>query len=54
MLIHSGDVDGIIPITSTRYAINSLKLPIEIPWRPWYIKEDDEVRFIIYKREIGY
>ncbi|XP_059636429.1 serine carboxypeptidase 1-like [Cornus florida] len=39
--IYSGDIDGRVPITSSRYAINTLKLPVKTPWRPWY--NDDEV-----------
>lgn len=37
----SGDTDSVIPITSTRYYIDALKLPTISPWRPWY--EDGEV-----------
>ncbi|KAL4571345.1 hypothetical protein LXL04_018103 [Taraxacum kok-saghyz] len=32
----SGDTDAIIPVTSTRYSINALKLPTVSPWRAWY------------------
>ncbi|PIA46392.1 hypothetical protein AQUCO_01500134v1 [Aquilegia coerulea] len=39
--IYSGDIDGRVPVTSSRYSINTLKLPIKTPWRPWYT--DDEV-----------
>ncbi|XP_057954709.1 serine carboxypeptidase 1-like [Malania oleifera] len=34
--MYSGDIDSIVPITSTRYSINSLNLPIISSWRPWY------------------
>ncbi|KAE8705937.1 Serine carboxypeptidase-like 29 [Hibiscus syriacus] len=34
--IFSGDTDAVIPITSTRYSIDALKLPTVSPWRPWY------------------
>ncbi|KAJ7960385.1 Carboxypeptidase [Quillaja saponaria] len=34
--IYSGDTDGRVPVTSSRYSINSLKLPIISAWRPWY------------------
>ncbi|KAL4271578.1 hypothetical protein GQ457_13G020080 [Hibiscus cannabinus] len=34
--IYSGDTDGRVPVTSSRYAIRSLELPIETAWRPWY------------------
>ncbi|GMI93358.1 serine carboxypeptidase-like 40 [Hibiscus trionum] len=39
--LYSGDVDSVVPITSTRYGINKLKLPIKTAWRPW--STDDEV-----------
>ncbi|KAK8572524.1 hypothetical protein V6N12_028577 [Hibiscus sabdariffa] len=34
--IYSGDTDGRVPVTSSRYAIKSLELPVETAWRPWY------------------
>ncbi|XP_027329892.1 serine carboxypeptidase II-3-like [Abrus precatorius] len=34
--IYSGDTDGRVPITSSRYSVNSLKLPEKTTWRPWY------------------
>nr|POE98877.1 serine carboxypeptidase ii-3 [Quercus suber] len=37
----SGDTDGRIPVTSSRYSINTLKLPVTTAWRPWYY--DNEV-----------
>jgi len=32
----SGDTDAMIPVTSTRYSIDALKLPTLRPWRAWY------------------
>ncbi|KAL0337758.1 UNVERIFIED_CONTAM: Serine carboxypeptidase II-2 [Sesamum calycinum] len=37
--IFSGDTDAVIPVTSTRYSIDALKLPTVSPWRAWY--DDD-------------
>ncbi|KAL2507381.1 Serine carboxypeptidase-like 40 [Forsythia ovata] len=37
----SGDIDANVPVTSSRYSISSLKLPIQTAWRPWYL--DNEV-----------
>ncbi|CAJ2668619.1 serine carboxypeptidase 1-like [Trifolium pratense] len=34
--IYSGDTDARVPVTSSRYSINALKLPINSAWRPWY------------------
>ncbi|KAF9614321.1 hypothetical protein IFM89_018074 [Coptis chinensis] len=32
----SGDTDTVIPVTSTRYDIDALGLPLASPWRAWY------------------
>ncbi|PQQ13874.1 serine carboxypeptidase II-3-like [Prunus yedoensis var. nudiflora] len=34
--IYSGDTDGIFSVTSSRYALHILNLPIKTPWRAWY------------------
>ncbi|KAK9715149.1 hypothetical protein RND81_06G146100 [Saponaria officinalis] len=34
--VYSGDVDGRVPVTSSKYSINTLKLHIKTAWRPWY------------------
>ncbi|KAL0379850.1 UNVERIFIED_CONTAM: Serine carboxypeptidase-like 40 [Sesamum angustifolium] len=34
--IYSGDIDGRIPVTSTKNTIQILKLPIITPWHPWF------------------
>ncbi|XP_035832841.1 serine carboxypeptidase 1-like [Helianthus annuus] len=34
--VFSGDVDARVPVTSSRYSINTLNLPIQTAWRPWY------------------
>ncbi|KAI4377702.1 hypothetical protein MLD38_015287 [Melastoma candidum] len=34
--VFSGDTDSIIPVTSTRYSIDALRLPTVKPWRAWY------------------
>ncbi|KAJ6813972.1 serine carboxypeptidase-like 40 [Iris pallida] len=38
--LYSGDVDGVVPITSTRYSIKMLGLPVKNSWRPWYINSE--------------
>uniref|UniRef100_A0A0C9RSI9 Carboxypeptidase n=1 Tax=Wollemia nobilis TaxID=56998 RepID=A0A0C9RSI9_9CONI len=37
--VFSGDTDAVVPITSTRYSINALRLPTVSHWHAWY---DDE------------
>ncbi|CAL5212497.1 unnamed protein product [Lathyrus oleraceus] len=34
--IYSGDTDGRIPVTATRYTLRKLGLPIVQDWTPWY------------------
>ncbi|PIA46403.1 hypothetical protein AQUCO_01500145v1, partial [Aquilegia coerulea] len=38
--ICSGDTDGRIPVTSSRYSINTMKLPTKTAWYPWYTSEE--------------
>ncbi|GLJ12248.1 hypothetical protein SUGI_0187320 [Cryptomeria japonica] len=50
ILIYSGDVDAVVPVTGTRYSINALKLSIEEEWYPWMSGELDVGGFsVIYK-----
>ncbi|CAN1172779.1 Serine carboxypeptidase-like 35 [Linum perenne] len=35
--IYSGDTDGRVPVTSTRYSVNSMELEVEEEWRAWFI-----------------
>ncbi|XXG60361.1 hypothetical protein AAC387_Pa04g2288 [Persea americana] len=37
--IYSGDTDGRVPVTSTRYTLNKLGLSIIEDWTPWYNHE---------------
>ncbi|KAL0017332.1 hypothetical protein SO802_004401 [Lithocarpus litseifolius] len=34
--IYSGDMDGLVSVTTSRYSINTLNLPVSSTWRPWY------------------
>ncbi|MFS7972666.1 putative carboxypeptidase D [Helianthus anomalus] len=38
--IYGGDIDGRVPVTSSRYSVNKLKIPVVIPWRPWYYNKE--------------
>lgn len=31
----SGDIDGVVPTTGTRYWLRQLDLIVEVPWYPW-------------------
>ncbi|PHU18849.1 Serine carboxypeptidase II-3 [Capsicum chinense] len=34
----NGDMDAVVPVTDTRYAIKKLKLPVKTAWYPWYLQ----------------
>uniref|UniRef100_A0A7N2KSC8 Carboxypeptidase n=1 Tax=Quercus lobata TaxID=97700 RepID=A0A7N2KSC8_QUELO len=34
--IYSGNMDGLVSVTTSRYSINTLNLPVNTTWRPWY------------------
>ncbi|KAL2329144.1 hypothetical protein Fmac_022571 [Flemingia macrophylla] len=36
--IYSGDTDGRIPVTSTKYSINKMGLKVKKAWRAWFYK----------------
>ncbi|KAJ0021195.1 hypothetical protein Pint_31539 [Pistacia integerrima] len=36
----SGDIDSVVPVTSSRYSISTLNLPIKAAWYPWYTNEE--------------
>lgn len=36
--IYSGDTDGRVPVTSTRYSINKMELKVNEEWRAWFHK----------------
>ncbi|KAL3731783.1 hypothetical protein ACJRO7_028624 [Eucalyptus globulus] len=36
--IYSGDTDGRVPVTSTRYSVNEMKMRVEEEWRAWFHK----------------
>ncbi|XP_057850536.2 serine carboxypeptidase II-3-like [Cryptomeria japonica] len=50
ILVYSGDVDARVLVTSTRYSINALKLPIEKEWYQWMNGDIDVGGYsVIYK-----
>ncbi|KAL0365432.1 UNVERIFIED_CONTAM: Serine carboxypeptidase II-3 [Sesamum angustifolium] len=34
--IYSGDTDGRVPVTTSRYSMSKLGTPVKTPWYPWY------------------
>ncbi|PIA46400.1 hypothetical protein AQUCO_01500142v1, partial [Aquilegia coerulea] len=43
----SGDTDGVVPVTSTKYSINTFKLPIKTAWYPWYTSEEEVGGYVV-------
>ncbi|PKI62966.1 hypothetical protein CRG98_016605 [Punica granatum] len=35
--VFSGDTDGRVPVTSTKYSINKMNLTVKTAWHPWYM-----------------
>ncbi|XXG83575.1 hypothetical protein AAC387_Pa10g1301 [Persea americana] len=52
--VYSGDVDGVVPVTSSRYSLSKLKLPVKTPWKPWYINEEVGGYNMVYKGDITF
>ncbi|XP_072974947.1 serine carboxypeptidase II-3-like isoform X3 [Typha angustifolia] len=46
--VYSGDIDGRIPVTSTRYSLNQLRLLVKSPWKPWSINNEVGGYSILY------
>ncbi|KAL6216545.1 hypothetical protein ACLB2K_009768 [Fragaria x ananassa] len=45
--IYSGDTDARVPVTASRYSINTLNLPVETPWRPWNSTPDEVGGYVV-------
>ncbi|XP_057456936.1 serine carboxypeptidase-like 40 isoform X2 [Lotus japonicus] len=43
--IFSGDTDGRVPVTSTKYSIKKMNLPIKNVWRPWFAYGENQFLF---------
>ena len=38
--VFSGDIDGRVPVTSTKYSLNKMMLPVETAWYPWFVDRE--------------
>ncbi|KAK7258207.1 hypothetical protein RIF29_32730 [Crotalaria pallida] len=52
--IFSGDIDGRVPVTSTKYSIDKLKLPIQTAWHPWFAYGDVGGYTQVYKGDLTF
>ncbi|THF98221.1 hypothetical protein TEA_011952 [Camellia sinensis var. sinensis] len=52
--VFSGDIDGRIPVTSTKYSINKMKLHLKTPWHPWYLNGEVGGYTEVYKGDLTF
>ncbi|CAA2984035.1 serine carboxypeptidase-like 40 [Olea europaea subsp. europaea] len=52
--IFSGDTDGRVPVTSTKYSINKMKLEETTMWRPWFLSGEVGGYTQVYKGNITF
>ncbi|KAJ4843425.1 Serine carboxypeptidase-like 40 [Turnera subulata] len=52
--VFSGDTDGRVPVTSTQYSINAMKLPIKTKWHAWYIQGEVGGYTVEYKGDLTF
>ncbi|KAM7264104.1 hypothetical protein ACFE04_001787 [Oxalis oulophora] len=52
--IYSGDIDGRIPVTSTKYSIRKMKLHVKTSWHPWYLGGEVGGYTEVYKGDLTF
>ncbi|KAL5706189.1 hypothetical protein ACHQM5_024390 [Ranunculus cassubicifolius] len=52
--VFSGDADGMVPVTSTRYSLNKLKLPIKTTLYPWIVQGEVGGYTMVYKGDLTF
>ncbi|KAK4285455.1 hypothetical protein QN277_002150 [Acacia crassicarpa] len=52
--IFSGDIDGMVPVTSTKYSIDKLNLTHEATWSPWFVNGEVGGYSEIYKEGLTF
>ncbi|KAM3733863.1 hypothetical protein ACB098_11G170700 [Castanea mollissima] len=52
--IFSGDIDGRVPVTSTLYSINKMKLSVKTPWQPWFLNQEVGGYTQVYKGDLTF
>ncbi|XP_042423173.1 serine carboxypeptidase II-3-like [Zingiber officinale] len=54
VLKYSGDLDGRVPVTSTRYSLNKLKLKVKVPWRAWMLNNEVGGYTVVYDHNLTF
>ncbi|KAG9458119.1 hypothetical protein H6P81_002627 [Aristolochia fimbriata] len=50
--VYSGDTDGRVPITATRYSLGVLKLAVKTPWTPWSVNGEVGGYGVVYHGDL--
>ncbi|KAG6486298.1 hypothetical protein ZIOFF_054868 [Zingiber officinale] len=50
----SGDFDGRVPVTSTRYSLNKLKLKVKASWRAWMLNNEVGGYIAVYDHNLTF
>ncbi|KAG6483828.1 hypothetical protein ZIOFF_060528 [Zingiber officinale] len=50
----SGDIDGVVPVTSTRYSLMKLKLKVKAPWRAWMLNSEVGGYTVVYDHNLTF
>ncbi|XP_040992930.1 serine carboxypeptidase-like 40 [Juglans microcarpa x Juglans regia] len=50
--VFSGDIDGRVPFTSTKYSLNKMSLPVKTAWHPWYLNGEVGGYTEVYKGDL--
>ncbi|XP_042380495.1 serine carboxypeptidase II-3-like isoform X1 [Zingiber officinale] len=54
ILKYSGDIDGRVPVTSTRYSLNELGLAVKSPWRAWMLNNEVGGYTTVYEHNLTF
>ncbi|KAG6483827.1 serine carboxypeptidase II-3-like [Zingiber officinale] len=54
VLKYSGDFDGVVPVTSTRYSLKKLKLKVKAPWRAWMLNSEVGGYTVVYDHNLTF
>ncbi|XP_043693844.1 serine carboxypeptidase-like 40 [Telopea speciosissima] len=52
--VFSGDMDGRVPVTSTRLSLNKLRLPVNTSWYPWFVNDEVGGYTFVYKGDLTF
>jgi Serine carboxypeptidase len=46
---YSGDIDSVVPVTTTKKSVKGMQLPVKTPWRPWNC--DQQVVYFLFNKK---